>query len=96
MRIVTMLLFAVVGRMVYDRTHTRDLSELETMNLSKTIPFAAVTCPSVKSRCSLSFERTTVKIVGDAGTTVVVFCDCANVTAVDGVGDSFIRRSPQR
>jgi NADH-quinone oxidoreductase subunit M len=37
------LLFAVVGRMVYDRTHTRDLSELERMHLSKLIPFAAVT-----------------------------------------------------
>jgi NADH-quinone oxidoreductase subunit M len=37
------LLFAVVGRMVYDRTHTRDLSELETMHLSKAIPFAATT-----------------------------------------------------
>ena len=37
------LLFAVVGRMVYDRTHTRDLSELETMHLSKVIPFAAAT-----------------------------------------------------
>src|ERR1700727_1670675 len=37
------LLFAVVGRMVYDRTHTRDLAQLETMHLSKAIPFAAVT-----------------------------------------------------
>jgi NADH-quinone oxidoreductase subunit M len=37
------LLFAVVGRMVYDRTHTRDLSELETMHLSRVIPFAAAT-----------------------------------------------------
>ena len=37
------LLFAVVGRMVYDRTHTRDLTELETMHLSKVIPFAAAT-----------------------------------------------------
>jgi NADH-quinone oxidoreductase subunit M len=37
------LLFAVVGRMVYDRTHTRDLSELETMHLGKAIPFAAAT-----------------------------------------------------
>jgi NADH-quinone oxidoreductase subunit M len=37
------LLFAVVGRMVYDRIHTRDLSELEAMHLSKIIPFAAVT-----------------------------------------------------
>jgi NADH-quinone oxidoreductase subunit M len=37
------LLFAVVGRMVYDRTHTRDLSKLEVMHLSKAIPFAAAT-----------------------------------------------------
>jgi NADH-quinone oxidoreductase subunit M len=37
------LLFAVVGRMVYDRTHTRDLSVLETMHLSKAVPFAAAT-----------------------------------------------------
>jgi NADH-quinone oxidoreductase subunit M len=41
--ILAALLFAVVGRMVYDRTHTRDLSELETMQLSKVIPFAAST-----------------------------------------------------
>jgi NADH-quinone oxidoreductase subunit M len=37
------LLFAVVGRMVYDRTHTRDLDQLEKMHLYKFIPFAAVT-----------------------------------------------------
>lgn len=37
------LLFAIVGRMVYDRAHTRDLSELEPMHLSKVIPFAAAT-----------------------------------------------------
>jgi len=37
------LLFAVVGRMVYDRTHTRDLTALGPMNLNKAIPFAAVT-----------------------------------------------------
>ncbi len=36
------LLFAVVGRMVYDRTHTRDLDALEKMSLYKVIPFAAV------------------------------------------------------
>src|SRR5437899_1955307 len=39
--IIAGLLFAVVGRMVYDRTHTRELSELQGMNLSKAIPFAA-------------------------------------------------------
>jgi NADH-quinone oxidoreductase subunit M len=41
--IIAGLLFAVVGRMVYDRTHTRDLVILQGMNLSKLIPFAAVT-----------------------------------------------------
>ena len=41
--IIAGLLFAVVGRMVYDRTHTRELSVLEGMGLSQAIPFAAVT-----------------------------------------------------
>ncbi len=41
--VIAGLLFAVVGRMVYDRTHTRELSALEGMSLSKAIPFAAVT-----------------------------------------------------
>ena len=41
--IIASLLFAVVGRMVYDRAHTRELSALEGMNLSKTMPFTAVT-----------------------------------------------------
>ncbi|MCL2660071.1 MAG: NADH-quinone oxidoreductase subunit M [Acidobacteriaceae bacterium] len=36
------LLFAVVGRMVYDRTHTRELYLLERMRLYRIIPFAAV------------------------------------------------------
>lgn len=40
--IIAGLLFAVVGRMVYDRTHTRDLDKLEAMNLRKWLPFAAV------------------------------------------------------
>ena len=35
------LLFGIVGRIVYDRTHTRQLAELETMHLSKRLPFAA-------------------------------------------------------
>src|SRR5262249_17746328 len=41
--VIAGLLFAVVGRMVYDRTHTRELDVLEGMNLSKALPFAAVT-----------------------------------------------------
>ena len=36
------LLFAIVGRIVYERTHTRQLGELETMHLSRRMPFAAV------------------------------------------------------
>jgi NADH-quinone oxidoreductase subunit M len=36
------LLFAIVGRMVYDRAHTRDLATLGPMALNKAIPFAAV------------------------------------------------------
>ncbi len=35
------LLFAIVGRIVYERTHTRQLKELEGMHLSKRLPFAA-------------------------------------------------------
>jgi NADH-quinone oxidoreductase subunit M len=35
------LLFAVVGRIVYERTHTRQLAELELMHLSRRMPFAA-------------------------------------------------------
>jgi NADH-quinone oxidoreductase subunit M len=41
--VIAGLLFAVVGRMVYDRTHTRDLNDLGPMQLAHTIPFAAVT-----------------------------------------------------
>jgi NADH-quinone oxidoreductase subunit M len=37
------LLFAVVGRMVYARTHTRDLEKLSPLHLATRIPFAAVT-----------------------------------------------------
>ncbi len=37
------LLFATVGRMVYERAHTRELAILGPMQLSKALPFAAVT-----------------------------------------------------
>ena len=36
------LLFAVVGRMVYERTHTRQLGELQKLPLHRLMPFAAV------------------------------------------------------
>ncbi|HSU54271.1 MAG TPA: NADH-quinone oxidoreductase subunit M [Candidatus Dormibacteraeota bacterium] len=41
--VIAGLLFAVVGRMVYDRAHTRELAALHQMNLSRALPFAAVT-----------------------------------------------------
>jgi NADH-quinone oxidoreductase subunit M len=41
--IIAGLLFGVVGRMVYDRTHTRDFTELEPMHLGRALPFAGVT-----------------------------------------------------
>ena len=37
------LLFAVVGRMIYDRTHTRDIGALGRLGLAKALPFAAFT-----------------------------------------------------
>jgi NADH-quinone oxidoreductase subunit M len=39
--IIAGLLFGIVGRVVYERTHTRQLAELETMHLSRQMPFAA-------------------------------------------------------
>ena len=41
--IIAGLLFAVVGRMIYDRTHTRDLTILPGLALNREIPFAAFT-----------------------------------------------------
>jgi NADH-quinone oxidoreductase subunit M len=41
--VIAGLLFAVVGRMVYDRAHTRELDRLESMRLANALPFAAVT-----------------------------------------------------
>jgi NADH-quinone oxidoreductase subunit M len=41
--VIAGLLFGVVGRMVYERTHTRELAELEPMNLGRALPFAGVT-----------------------------------------------------
>lgn len=39
--VIAGLLFAIVGRIVYERTHTRQLDELETMHLARRLPFAA-------------------------------------------------------
>ena len=39
--VIAGLLFAVVGRMIYDRTHTRMLAELRGLPLRRLLPFAA-------------------------------------------------------
>jgi NADH-quinone oxidoreductase subunit M len=41
--VIAALLFAVAGRMLYRRTHTRELDTLSEMNLSHALPFAAFT-----------------------------------------------------
>jgi len=41
--VIAGLLFAVVGRMVYERTHTRRLADLRAMPLFRLMPFAAAT-----------------------------------------------------
>jgi NADH-quinone oxidoreductase subunit M len=41
--VIAGLLFAVVGRMVYERTHTRHLADLRALPLHRLLPFAAVT-----------------------------------------------------
>ena len=39
--VIGALLFAIAGRMIYPRTHTRDLDQLSRMNLGRVMPFAA-------------------------------------------------------
>ena len=39
--VIAGLLFAVVGRMIYDRTHTRQLADLRALPLHRLLPFAA-------------------------------------------------------
>src|SRR2546421_3302362 len=39
--VIAALLFAIAGRMIYRRTHTRDLDALSLMELNRALPFAA-------------------------------------------------------
>src|SRR5438477_9358445 len=50
--VIGALLFAVAGRMIYRRTHTRDLDALSEMRLGRTLPFAAF-CFVVGSAASM-------------------------------------------
>jgi NADH-quinone oxidoreductase subunit M len=50
--VIAALLFAVAGRMIYRRTHTRDLDTLSAMGLGRALPFAAF-CFVVASAASM-------------------------------------------
>src|SRR5213079_2094748 len=56
--VIAALLFAVAGRMIYRRTHTRELDILAGMNLSRALPFAAFTfvIASAASMCIPGFS----------------------------------------
>jgi NADH-quinone oxidoreductase subunit M len=41
--VIAALLFAVAGRMIYRRTHTRELDQLSMLHLDRALPFAAFT-----------------------------------------------------
>jgi len=41
--VIAALLFAVAGRMIYRRTHTRELDQLSMLSLNRALPFAAFT-----------------------------------------------------
>ena len=83
------LLFAVVGRMVYDRTHTRDLTALEKMSLSKVIPFAAATFVTA-SMASIGLPGFSgfvaeLQVLMGAWRAFPVYMICAGVGVVVGV-----------
>ncbi len=92
------VLFAVVGRMVYDRTHTRDLSTLGPMNLNKIIPFAAITFV-VAGMASMGlpgfsgFVAELMILIG-AWRAFPVFAICVGIGIV--VGIAFIWRAMQK
>jgi NADH-quinone oxidoreductase subunit M len=50
--VIAALLFAVAGRMIYRRTHTRDLDALSEMGLGRALPFAAF-CFVIASAASM-------------------------------------------
>jgi len=50
--VIAALLFAIAGRMIYRRTHTRDLDELSQMALGRALPFAAF-CFVIASAASM-------------------------------------------
>jgi NADH-quinone oxidoreductase subunit M len=87
--IIAGLLFAVVGRMVYDRTHTRDLAKLQPMNLNRVIPFAAATfvvgCAASMGLPGFSGFIAELQIIVGAWKTFPIFAVIAAVGILAGV-----------
>ena len=72
--IIAGLLFGIAGRVVYERTHTRDLAALQEFNLCKTLPAAA-----------LSFTLATAASMGLPGFSGFV----AEVSVIIGLWQSY-------
>jgi NADH-quinone oxidoreductase subunit M len=87
--IIAGLLFAVVGRMVYDRTHTRDLAALQPMNLNQVLPFAAVTfivaCAASMGLPGFSGFIAELQVLVGAWQTLPIFAVLAAVGILAGV-----------
>lgn len=92
------LMFAVVGRMVYSRTHTRDLAILGPMNLNKIIPFAAAAfvVAGMASMGLPGFSGFVAELMILIGTwhAYPVFAVCVGVGLVAGV--AYIWRAMQK
>ncbi len=88
--IIAGLLFAVVGRMVYERTHTRDLSVLERSGLGRKMPFVSVTfllaCLASMGFPGFSGFIAEVSILIGAWQHLPVFTILAGVGILVGVG----------
>ncbi|MBT8044365.1 MAG: NADH-quinone oxidoreductase subunit M [Verrucomicrobiae bacterium] len=72
--VIAGLLFGIAGRVVYERTHTRDLAELGEFNLWKTLPGAAI-----------AFAMATAASMGLPGFSGFV----AEISVVIGVWESY-------
>ena len=88
--IIAGLLFAVVGRMVYERTHTRDLSILEHSGLGRKMPFVSITfllaCLASMGFPGFSGFIAEVSILIGAWQQLPVFTILAGVGILVGVG----------
>src|SRR5687768_5754159 len=88
--IIAGLLFAVVGRMVYERTHSRDLGFLEGAGLARKMPFVSITfllaCLASMGFPGFSGFIAEVSILIGAWQQLPVFTILAGVGILVGVG----------